>query len=178
MNNIGMPGDIFPIEPNLNHQFSKMIGTNSNGSVKRNRISIYNYIAQNNREEAIAYLRKRGIVVPSPQSTELIAKGLHYVMKHGNENDSKALLQIHPDYDLFKDEFDSTDGVKGFNPNPAITTENTLVNDKLKSEQSSQQQVNNNSIISKETAHILIGVGITATAIFTVGYLVKNFKSN
>lgn len=130
-------------------------------------IPVCYYIANNNTEDAIAFLRKRGYSVD--RDVNKIAKAIKHVIQHGNDKDYEDLKKIHPDYDLFEEEKPKAEHFKNAD---AVNIEAMPLPPKNATAASQPEPV-----INVRTAYALIGAASAITILGLISWGVKNIKT-
>jgi len=150
--------------------------------MKNNKIPKTLYIATNNPINSVEFLKNYQIKV-DVDNPESIAKGLSYLVANGTEKDLSKIIALHPDRELIledakrfdcnsaKEEIDDTKRKNNVN-----ASKSNNVNASGDTTPPPPPSTPTNSLITSNTAHLLIGIGITLVSIATISYLVKNIK--
>jgi len=138
----------------------------------QNVIPITYYIACNNRNGAIDFLKSYGINVPEPKTPAQIAHGLKYIAKNGSDKDFIRIIALHPDKDILETNHDS-------NFNNEQKSEKVPIPLPENQQQNNQSQIENKPaepIINVKVAYTLLGSAITLTIVGAIAWGVKNIK--
>ena len=150
--------------------------------MRNNKIPKTLYIATNNPVDSVGLLKNYQIKVDA-NDAESIAKGLSYLVANGTEKDLSKIIALHPDRELIledakrfdcnsaKEEIDDTKRKNNVN-----ASKSNNVNASGDTTPPPSPSTPTNSLITSNTAHLLIGIGITLVSIATISYLVKNIK--
>jgi len=126
------------------------------------------YIASYKPNECIGLLHKYGITHINTEDTQSIARGLTLLIERQNQEFLNELVDLHPDFEMIRARLSNIGFV---NADGDINTETV----KTDTTQNITNYVNDH-LISKETAHILIGVGVSLGLVGTMIVLIKNIK--
>lgn len=136
------------------------------------------YIASNNPTQCIALLKEHQIKVDEDDA-QSIAEGLTYLIRNGKENDLSKIIALHPDREMILSDakkfggYNTTANLDGEALKAKIEKETKAKNVNSTNDET-KKEPKANTIISPNTANILLGASITLIAIVTISYLVKH----